>query len=41
VVAYSIVVAPRKTNIRDEGDLLAVTEEEPANKSDSDAECVP
>jgi hypothetical protein len=38
VEAYSILVAPRK-KIRDEGDLLGVTEEELANDSDSDAEC--
>jgi hypothetical protein len=34
-------MAPRKRKIRDEGDLLAVTEEEVANYSYSDTEYVP
>jgi hypothetical protein len=34
-------MAARKRKICDEGDLLAVIEEELANNSDSDKECVP
>jgi hypothetical protein len=34
-------MAARKTKIRDQGDLLAVIEEEIANDSDSDTEYVP
>jgi hypothetical protein len=34
-------MAARKRKIPDEGDLLAITEEELANDSDSDAEYVP
>jgi hypothetical protein len=34
-------MATSKRKIRDEGDLLAVTEKELANYSDSDAEYVP
>jgi hypothetical protein len=34
-------MAARKTTIRDEGDLLAVIEEELANTSDSNKEYVP
>jgi hypothetical protein len=34
-------MATRKRKIRDEGDLLAVIEEQLANDSDSDAEYIP
>jgi hypothetical protein len=34
-------MAARKRKIRDEGDLLVVTEEEITNDTDSDAEYVP
>jgi adenine-specific DNA methylase len=40
VLANSIIMAARKRKIRDEVDLLAVTEEKLANDSDSDAEYV-